>query len=156
MLNYFDLYDLHEIFTNVRNDPYCTLNEKIMSKTLQVLKDRNYNFEVNQFRSALCTLDLSSHPEYSFVFTQNIYPHIPYLIKEYKIYRLLEEACEELLNVVKSGNHDQIRDLSEALHNLPLILAENGLSIPKTFWDYDIQRYRKKWDKMFLKKNETT
>ena len=154
MLDFFDLYDLHAIFVNIRYDAFCPLNDKIAFKTLQVFKERNWNFESNQFRKALCTLDLSGHQEYSFVFTQNAYPYIPFLIKEDKIYKLLEIACEELLSVIRNHNYDQIQDLAEALHNLPLMLAENHLLVPKYFWDFDIKCYRKKWDKLFLKNVE--
>lgn len=108
MLNLFDLYDLYAIFRNIRYDPACALNEEIMSNTLGVLKDRNDHFEINQFRSALCTLDLRDHQEYAFVFTQNVYPYIPCLIKEEAIYQLLEDACEGLLHVIGTHNDRQI------------------------------------------------
>lgn len=154
MLNFFDLYDLHAIFLNVRNNESDVLNEKIISKTLQVLKDRNCSFEINQFRIALKSLALSEHQEYSFVFVNNVYPYIPYLIKEEKIYKLLEIGCEELLRNISNKNYDQVRELADTLHNLPLVLAEHRLSIPQTFWKYEVKYYRKKWDASFLREFE--
>jgi len=151
MLNFFDLYDLHAILVNIRNNESDSLNEKIISKTLKVLKDRNCNFDINQFRDALKDLELSKYQEYSFVYTQNVYSYIPYLIKEDKIYKLFEIACEELLEITSKHNYDQVRDLADTLHNLPLMLAEQNLSIPKNFWYYEVKYYRNKWDKSFLR-----
>ena len=147
MLNFFDLFDLHGIFVNVRNSKCNPLNEEIVHRTLQVIKSRNSDFEINQFRTALNSLDLSNHPEYLFVSIQNAYPHIPYLIKEEKVYRLLESACKDLLAAIGGHSYNQVEDLADALHNLPLLLAEHQLSIPESYWNHEIKWYRKKWNK---------
>ena len=41
MLNIFDLYDLHAIFVNIRNNPTNSSNEAIISKLLQVITLKN-------------------------------------------------------------------------------------------------------------------
>lgn len=150
MLNSFDLYDLYAIFVNIRNNEYDVLNGDIVSKILDVLKNRTVNFETNQFRTALSTFDLSKQPEYSFVYTQNVYTYIPSLIKEEKVYELLEIVCEELLKIISQHKYEQVRDLADVLHNLPLMIVEQNLSIPVDFWCSEIKYYRKKWNNSFL------
>lgn len=154
MLNFFDLYDLHAIFVNIRNNALDSSNEKIITQILQVLKNRNENFEFNQIRNALKVLNLSNQKEYSFVFTNNVYPYVPYVIKEEKIYELFQVVCEELLGSVRQHRFSQVFDLADAVHNLPLVLAENKLHIPQSFWKNEINYYRKNWDRSFLKKFE--
>ena len=150
MLNIFDLYDLHSIFVNIRNNPTNPSNEVIISKLLPVFTLENENFETNQIRVALQELNIYDQQEYSFVSCKNVYTYIPCLIKDENIYKLLRLACDELLKVIRNGNYEQIEDLADTLHNLPLLLAENNLSLPKSFWDYEVKYYQKKWDRLFL------
>lgn len=150
MLNAFDLYDLHAIFVNIRNNESNPLNHDIVFNTLQVIKKRSTNFSFNQFRNALLSLELSNCQEYAFVFTQNTYPYIPFLLKDENVYELLECVCDELLDVINGCNYVQIKDLADAIHNLPLLLVENNSTIPDDFWKYEIDFYRNKWNKSFL------
>ena len=150
MLNIFDLYDLHAIFVNIRNNPANPLNEVIVSKLLQILTLDNKNSDTNQIRVALRELNISDQQEYSFALCENVYTYIPCLIKDENIYKLLRLTCDELLKVTRNGNLEQIEDLADALHNLPLLLAENNLSLPKRFLDYEVKYYQKKWNKLFL------
>ena len=150
MLNIFDLYDLHAIFVNIRNNPTNPSNEAIISKLVQIFTLKNENFETNQIRVALQELNICEQQEYSFVLCKNVYAYIPYLIKDENIYKLLELACEQLLKIIRNGNHEQIEDLADTLHNLPLLLAENNRSLPKSFWDHEVKYYQKKWDRLFL------
>ena len=150
MLNIFDLYDLHAIFVNIRNNPANPLNGVIVSKLLQILTLDNKNSDTNQIRVALRELNISDQQEYSFALCENVYTYIPCLIKDENIYKLLRLTCDELLKVIRNGNLEQIEDLADALHNLPLLLAENNLSLPKSFLDYEVKYYQKKWNKLFL------
>ena len=43
-----------------------------------------------------------------------------------------------------------ISDLSDCLHDLPVLIVENKLTIPNSFWKNEVKRYRKKWNKNFL------
>lgn len=148
MLNVFDLYDLYLIITNIRNEPELKLNRDILIGVICVLRNRNNN--MNQFRAELQKINLEERPEYSFVKTLNDYSYIPFLIKDDNIYNLLEECCQTLLNVVLENNIQKIEDLADTLHNLPILLAENKLCIPHSYWQYDAKYYRKKWDASFL------
>ena len=150
MLNIFDLHDLYLIFTNIRNEPALTLNRNVLNGVLHVLRERNGSDGMNQFRTELQKINLRDRPEYSFISTLNDYSYIPFLIKDEVIYDLLEECCRALWGAVSESNAQKIGDLADALHNLPILLAENNLCIPRTYWQYDVKYYRGKWDASFL------
>lgn len=149
MLNIFDLYDLYAIFVNIRYNPAHPSNEAIISKLLPIFTQKNGNVEANQIRVTLQELNICNQHEYSFVSCRNVYTYMRF-IKDENIYKLLRLACGELLKVIRSGNLERIEDLADTLHNLPLFLAENNLSVPKSFWDNEVKYYRKKWNRFFL------
>ena len=57
---------------------------------------------------------------------------------------------EELLDCLKEPDEEQINDLKDALHNIPIILAEER-KYTKKHIVREIVRYRVKWNKYFLK-----
>ena len=150
MLTVYDLYDLHWIFTNIRNHPDDPINQTIVRCILEVIRNRNSSEETNAFRNALRAID-GLDASYSFVLTSNVYTYYPFIIKDSFVYDILSESCSELENAICLGNIDRVFDLADTLHNLPIVLSENNLSIPNRFWKVDIQSYRKKWNAKFLK-----
>ena len=151
MLHIYDLYDLHSIFINIRFCPEHETNSQILEKTIGVLEDRYNNHEVNQFRTALRSIDSLDKELYTFAFVENIYTYFPAIIKNESIYLALRESCKYLLKAVQEKNKEKIIDLADCLHDLPIIIAENHFSIPKSYWKIYIDPYRKKWDKDFMK-----
>ena len=149
MLSVFDLYDLHAVLINIRNSPSSSDNEAVVCQILHALNEVRFT-ELNQIRSSLSELDLQSKLEYSFVYTKNVYPYVPFYLKDTTSYQLLLDAFQHLLNVIQSACYEQTEELADALHNLPLWL----INCPKHshFWSLNIVPYQKKWEKTFLKK----
>ena len=58
---------------------------------------------------------------------------------------------EELLDSLKEPNEERINDLKIALHNIPIILADEHKRIKKHI-AREISFYRNKWNKHFLEK----
>lgn len=152
MLNTFDMYDLHSILVNIRTLPLYYLNPHIIAKIIDVLNDKDNNHDVNQIRKALKSIKSINEPIYSFVYTLNSYPYIPMFIKESKTYDILIKCFKTLSTVVNGNNIEKVQDLADALHNLPLLIVENKGLIPDSFWNFDINNYKVKWDKQFLEK----
>lgn len=152
MICIYDLYDLHAIFTAVRASPLSKINADVISKCIGVLKDRRINNEINQFRTALRTIDLSdTQGLYGFALVENKYCYFPLpFLKDEKIYLLLIKACEYLLKAINENGEDEIYDLADCLHNLPIIIADNKYSIPDRYWKNEVRHYRSKWKKDFL------
>lgn len=150
MLTIFDLYDLHAVFTNIRNNSDYILNKEIIEQILNVVQSKNQNGISNPFRHALQNVKNLDKELYSFVYIINYYTYIPFFIKDETVYRILEKLCNELLNAINTKNFEMIQDLADLMHNIPIILIEHNFSIPKSFWNLDVQLYRKKWNNNFL------
>jgi hypothetical protein len=150
MLSIYDLYDLHAIFVNIRHFPDYELNETVLLNVIDVLNDQQNTMQFNQFRLSLGNIpSLKDEELYKFVFHKNVYTYYPTVLKDDYIHKVLIESCNSLLNAVKEKIRDKIVDLADCLHNLPIYIVENNLSIPKKYWR-EVKYYRKKWDKKFL------
>ena len=149
MLTIFDLYDLHQIFINIRNHADNVFNLEVVKCVMKIIKSKNSKGELNSFRVALRSIEHLDEA-YSFIWVSNYYTYIPYFIKDDFVYDILLESCNEFLNVIHLGDIERVADLADSLHNLPILLADHQLSIPKIFWEVDVQLYRKKWNNTFL------
>ena len=150
MLNTYDLYDLYAVFTGIRFHPDHPFNEAIMDRIISVLNDRESN-EFNQIRKAIRDSgSLQKEDVYSFANAENVYSYIPFVLKDEAVYTVLLFACKEMKNAIIRSDSEQIADLADCLHNLPIYIAENNGKIPKMFWKNEVAFYRKKWNKRFL------
>ncbi len=153
MLNCYDLYDIYAVLINIRSSPENPIHEKAVRCIIDVIKNRETSNEINQIRTAILPfVEIDSTGAYQFVRAQNIYTFFPFSsLKDEYVYSVLLSACEALLKVIQAQNKEQIIDLSDCLHNLPTMLVKNHYRIPRAFWKNEVKRYRKKWDKDFLK-----
>ncbi len=151
MINTYDLYDLYAVFAGIRFHPDHPLNEAIMERIIYVLNDRESG-EFNQIRRAIQSVGkLPKDDIYSFATVENVYTYMPFYLKDEAIYTVLLYVCKEMKNVIIRTNSEQIADLADCLHNLPIYIAESKGSIPKYFWENEVAFYRKKWNKRFLR-----
>lgn len=152
MLNIYDLYDIHAILINIRQNPEYELNKEVVTKTINVLKNWQINQKMNQIRTALQSISSLDIEAYNFVYVNNLYTYFPSYLKNENIYIMLIEALECLLIAIEEKNIEKIIDLADCLHNLPIYLVENHFFVPKEYWNREVKYYRKKWDKNFLVK----
>lgn len=152
MLNIYDLYDIHAILINIRQNPKYELNKEVITKTINVLKNWQNNQKMNQIRTALQSISSLDIEAYNFVYVNNLYTYFPSYLKNENIYIMLIEALECLLIAIEEKNIEKIIDLADCLHNLPIYLVENHFFVPKEYWNCEVKYYRKKWDKNFLVK----
>lgn len=154
MLSVYDLYDLSRVLTNIRAFPEYSFNADIIKTVLHVLSDRSDNHELNQFRTALMTIE-GLDETYSFVRVQNVYTYFPTVLKDETVYGILTSALQSLSQAIAEENREKIVDLADCLHNLPIMIAENRFSVPRNFWRVCVKPYRNKWDKAFLVAEQT-
>lgn len=150
MINMYDLYDLSAIFKNIRMYPNYELNYEILKKIKSVLLSQDSIHDLNQFRSALSTIQNLDKEMYSFAYVQNEYVYFSSFLKKENIYNLLIKVCEELMLAITEKNVNKVVDLADCLHNLPIFLVENNFSVPKDYWKNEVKYFRDKWDKKFL------
>ena len=150
MINTYDLYDLYAVFVGIRSHPDHPLNGTIIDRIICVFNNRESG-DMNQIRKAIQNAgNLQKDDIYSFASTENVYTYMPFILKDETIYIVLISAWKEMKNVIIGTNSEQIADLADCLHNLPIYIAESKGSIPKMFWQNEVAFYRKKWNKRFL------
>ena len=152
MLSVYDLYDLHAILVRIRFSPEDVANYDIISRVVDVLANNRENSGSNQFRAAIRSVDgLKNNDLYDFVYVENKYSYFPLSsLNDENIYAVLISSCEELLRAIADKNKHRMLELADCLHNLPILIVENKLTVPKSFWKNEIKYYRKKWNKNFL------
>ena len=155
MLSVYELHDLHMILISIRAKPDDPIHESIVLRILSVFEDRFRNNDLNQIRKALQSVEgIEKRDIYSFVFTENNYTYSPLpFLKDERIYGVLRASFEELLVSINKKDYERIHDLADCLHNLPIVLAENHYTIPKSTWKF-IKYYRSKWNNAFLTREQ--
>ena len=145
----YDLYDLYAVLIRVRAKPNYELNEDILDKIVKLLSSYE-DSESNCIRKELRSISGLDRELYEFVFVDNYYTFVPFILKDEGIYSVLLRAFNALLSAVQSKNNEKIFELADCLHNLPAEIAQSG-RIPKKFWQNEVKLYRQKWDRNFLK-----
>lgn len=152
MMN-FDFYDIYSVIVFFRNYPQYEKNFIIAEKVRSVLDQPqvdNY-ISMNVVRAALREIDGIDNDYFNWIYTDNVYTYGHCVIHEDLAYKILSESFSELLICLKNNEHDRFADLSDALHNVPIILTEYPKK-SKNKIKTEISSYRKKWNKAFFKK----
>ena len=149
-INY-DLFDMSEVFCQIRFNIKYELNSAIVAKLIELLgnRDENNGSDGNSVRNALAEIEELAKQTFYYVYHKNIYFHLEFLKNEL-IYAILFEACKKLKEALDEKNFDKAYDLVDAIHCLPDIIAEQHMSITDSYWKSHINFYRDKWDKRFL------
>lgn len=153
MVSKYDLYDLSAVLVNIRSDIQYELNSVILSKVIEVLKLNDQTFQDNQVRKAIASIKNLDQERWYFVYHNNVYVNHR-ILKNKQVYQLLIKACETFKQLLDDEKYEEAYDLVESIHCLPDIIAENNFLITKSYWQTNIEDYRKKWDKTFLKNEE--
>ena len=152
MLSQNDLYDLYYAFVCMRNHADDVVNRDILAGISNVLNDGQASFEDNQIRKAIACLE-GLHHDWHYVHHNNVYV-TQRILKNREVYQLFSTVCCESVKLLDTCQTEQFCALMDAVHALPLILADNHLLIPRSYWKTYIKPYRKKWDQGFLKLEE--
>lgn len=149
MITQNDLYDIEYALINIRSDIKSVFNVDVFGKIIKVLECNSLNYEDNQIRKALASINGLDQENWAYINFNNFYVNRNFL-KDEKIYALIVKLCRESICILKCANFVRAYDLIDSYHCLPSILAYNNFNIPKSFWRNYIKPYRNKWDKTFL------
>ena len=153
LLTNYDFYDIYWSIVLMRSERAG--HDYIVSKAIKDAIDaeqRDNIVEMNIIRNILADIgELKEIEEWQWIYTKNVYTYGVKVIKDNFSYQILSTIFEELLSCLKKPNEDRIYDLKDALHNIPIILSEDGKQIKKHI-AREIACYRNKWNKDFLKK----
>lgn len=133
LLNY-DLHDIHFILTMVRFMPAAPYNERIIESVLEVLTapQTDDTIDDNIIRKKLRTVESLLKDDFPWVYVDNIYTYGIRIIKDDACYIILTNGFKKMLELVSLGELQRLKDLADALHNIPIIFAEGCEKIKKT------------------------
>ena len=157
LLTNHDLHDLHAVFMILRAHPSGHGNEAAVRAIKEIIDAPQTDNTVppNILRSGLSAISSLDRDIWYFIDTQNVYTYGTAVIKDGRTYAILSACLAEMLTVLTEGNSERASDLANALHNVPIILAEGKRNRPRAV-KRDITReisyaYRPKWNKDFLR-----
>ena len=134
LLSRYDFYDIYAVLIAIRHAPDADYNEKIVSCVKYILSaDQKDNcVDDNIVRKALRAIGNIDKELFSWVFIDNVYTYGQYIIKDMKYYIFLANAFEKLDCLVKHNSVEMVRDLVDALHNIPIYIADGCNDFKKT------------------------
>ena len=151
-LTNYDLYDLYAVFVLIRAYPSDQANALAVDAVKEVLDAPRAQFgSTNAIRSRLGHISELDREKWFFVDTQNVYTYMPPFLKDEKSYAILSACLTEMQEAMTMGEIDRIYDLADALHNIPLILAEGKKDQFRVIKRMISYAYRPKWNKDFLR-----
>ena len=147
LLTNYDFYDLHAYIVNFRSFPekfknYLVPTEQIVSYINAPIKN---NLEDNKIRKIIRPF-YNSEDSMLWVTVDNVYTANLYIIKHISYYSILSAIFEEMLRVYE--NEQQLVQLCDAVHNIPLILADEKK--PEKVIKIMIKEYRENYNHDFL------
>ena len=152
LLTNYDFYDIYWSIVLMRSDGlgYDYAVSKAIKDTIDAEQKDNI-VELNKIRSVLSDIqELKEYKKWQWILTKNVYTYGVKIIKDDFAYQVLSAMFEELLDSLKEPNEERINDLKIALHNIPIILADEHKRVKKRI-TREISSYRNKWNKYFLK-----
>ncbi|MBP3555129.1 MAG: hypothetical protein J6K63_05740 [Clostridia bacterium] len=152
LLTNYDFYDIYWSIVLMRSDGlgYDYAVSKAIKDTIDAEQKDNI-VEFNKIRSVLSDIqELKEYEKWRWILTKNVYTYGVKIIKDDFAYQVLSAMFEELLDSLKEPNEERINDLKIALHNIPIILADEHKRVKKRI-TREISSYRNKWNKYFLK-----
>ena len=150
-LTNYDLYDLYAVFLLIRAYPADKANALAVAAVKEIVDAPQGQLgRTNAIRSCLGNIPELDREKWYFAGTENVYTYVPSVLKDEKSYAILSACLEEMQKAMRSGNTDRIYDLADALHNIPLILAEGKKDQFRAIHRMISYVYRPKWNKNFL------
>ena len=133
LINY-DFHDIHNILVALREYPKKSFNTQIIESVIQVLSEPQIDntIEDNIIRKKLRTIQTIDKEWFRWTYVDNIYTYGLKVIHDAFCYSFLEKAFQKLFECSVKGDYKQLEDLANALHNIPIFLAEDYKNFKKT------------------------
>ncbi|MDR1891520.1 MAG: hypothetical protein LBQ48_00685, partial [Oscillospiraceae bacterium] len=122
-----DLYDISAALAIIRSNPQYELNVEILDKIIRVLKLDDNDFEDNQIRKAIASIENMDQERWHYAYHNNFYVN-HCLLKNKQLYQLLINICTEIKQLLEMQNYERVYDLVDSVHCVPDIIAENNFS----------------------------
>ena len=132
LINY-DFHDMHCVLTMLRAYPKKTYNKQVIQSIIHVLSEPQLDNTVdnNILRKELRTIETIDKEGFRWVYVDNIYTYGLKVIQNEFCYSFLEKAFRKLLECSVKEDYEQLENLADALHNIPIFLAEDYKNFKK-------------------------
>ena len=152
LLTNYDLYDIYAVFVLIRAYPADKANALAVVAVKEIVDAPQAQFgNTNAIRSRLGNIPELDRKKWFFIDAENVYTYMPPILKDEKSYAILSACLAEMQEAMTIGDADRIYDLADALHNIPLILAEGKKDQFRVIKQMISYVYRSKWNKDFLR-----
>ena len=133
LLNY-DFYDIYYVLTMLRAYPKETYNKQVIQSIIHVLSAPQIDNTIddNIIRKELRKIETIEKDCFRWIYVDNIYTYGLKVIHNAFCYSFLEKAFQKLFECSVKGDYKQLEDLANALHNIPIFLAEDYKNFKKT------------------------
>ena len=151
-LSVYDLYDIYAIFVYIRAYPDDAKIAEIAKAVKRLLDEpREDGVEFNGVRHAIAAIEGVDVERWRWAFVENDYTYIPGFIKDELHYRVLSAGFAEIISAMESGDGERLYRAADAMHNVPIIFAQNDIKEAKKQIKREIGHYRKVYNGDFLK-----
>lgn len=146
LLTNYDLYDICSVICSIRFFPMAKENAEIVQKLINVINTEQIDNCIidNAVRRRLTAVRFSDSEHWEWIKTLNAYSYGMRVIKNSEKYNILVNLLSELSYSIDSNNKGRIYDCADALHNVPIILADEKKNIKKQIL-MEIKNYSQKW-----------
>ncbi len=133
LFNY-DFHDIHSVLTMLRAYPEKEYNAQIIQSIIHILSEPQIDNSINDniIRKKLRTIETINKDYFHWIYVDNIYTYGLKVIHNEFCYSFLEKGFSKLLECSVKENYEQLENLADALHNIPIFLAEDYRNFKKT------------------------
>ena len=148
----YDLHDIYAVFLLIRACPTDDDNALAIATIKELVDAERGDFSrANAVRVCLGRIPDLDREKWFFIDTMNVYTWMPPVIRDETVYAILSACLAEMLTALRIGDRERIYDLADAIHNIPVILAEGKNDKLRAIKREISYCYRPKWNRDFLK-----
>ncbi|MBQ9107082.1 MAG: hypothetical protein IJY56_04245 [Clostridia bacterium] len=146
LLNKYDFYDVYAVITSIRSNPQADYNGEIINAVCKVLSEKQESncIEPNIIRNALRNIKSIDKEVFHWVYVENVYTYMDRIVKDEFYYDFLLNGFNLLSFCAQNKEFDRLYDLADALHNIPIFIADECENFKKSV-KAQVSSYNKKY-----------
>lgn len=146
LLNKYDFHDIYAVLTAIRSNPQAVYNYEIINAICAVFSEKQASdcIESNIIRNALKNIKNIDQDLFHWVYIDNVYTYVDRIIKDEFYYSFLLNSFSFLSFYAQNKDYDRLYDLADALHNIPIFIADGCKNFKKSVKE-QVCYYNKKY-----------
>ena len=152
LLDRYEFHDLYAVLVAIRSNPQAEYNNLIMKSIITILEKQHETNVVqhNLIRNTLKSIESIDKELFYWIYINNAYTYGHRVVNNEFYYDILLNGFRKLLQSFEQQDFDRVYDLSDAFHNIPVFIADNGTKF-KRFIKIQFYSYNKKYKTNLLK-----